>query len=241
MKPLLKFNLNYKKDISAFFSFLKDAQFDNGRSLDWAIFTPYPFFKKYQNETTIKIPKKQLELFVKEIYKKNKKLATKNINEYKKDWEKTNNKFYTLVDTLFNKHPWPLGKYTAYLTIWGMFPRFLEDKTFLLPYKYKNKKYINVIIAHEMLHFIFYDYFYKKYPKFNYGKYNFFVWNVSEIFNSVIQNSPEWLKVFKEKTMDYPEHEKIIKSLSKKYYKREKFNIDVLSRDIITELVNAKK
>lgn len=87
-----------------------------------------------------------------------------------------------------------------------------------------------------MLHFIFYDYFYEKYSEYSKDEFNFFVWNVSEIFNSVVQNSPKWIKVFKTKNMDYPEHEKIIEKLSKKYHREEKIAVGELVEDIVKEV-----
>jgi len=115
-----------------------------------------------------------------------------------------------------------------------MYPRFLDDKTFCIPYLHKNEKYVNVVIAHEMLHFVFYDYFYKKYPEYNNSEYNFFVWNISEIFNSLIQNSNEWIKVFKEQSMTYLQHDIIINKIRDLKIN----NIDLLIEKIISEVNN---
>ena len=171
--------------------------------------------------------------FVGSVYLRNKKTINKNINLYQKNWSKIEEKYFLLVDDLFSGYVWPKGKYIAYPTIWGMYPRFLEDKTFQIPYKYKKEDYVNVIIAHEMLHFIFYDYFYKKYPKYKSNKYNFFAWNISEIFNSIVQNSSMWLKVFKTKTMSYPEHKNIINKLQKVSCRNNGIKADELIKTII--------
>jgi hypothetical protein len=83
-----------------------------------------------------------------------------------------------------------------------------------------------------MLHFIFYDYFIKKYPQYNKKKYSFYIWHISEIFNGIIQNSFPWLKIFKITGQSYPEHQKIIKHLKKKYYtlpEAEKIILDILN------------
>ena len=236
MFPKIKFKIDCKKDVLSFFAFLKDAEFDEGRSLEWAILNIYSYFKKYKTGNTLKISKKQAEDFIKDFYNKNLIKMEKNLEIYKKNWNKKQDVFYLLVHDLFGTKKWPKGKYAAYLTIWGMYPRFLEDKTFQLPYKSRNKQSINVIIAHEMLHFIFYDYFYEKYPKYSKEEFNFFAWNVSEIFNSVIQNSPKWIKVFKAKNMDYPEHKKIIENLSVKYHQKDNIAVDELIREIIKEV-----
>lgn len=233
MKPKLKFKIDYKKDIEALFSFIRDSKYDNGRSLEWAVLNQYPFLKKYQIGSIFKISKLEVEKFIKNFYQRNNDTIRKNMLLYQQNWQKKEEDFYLLVEKLFKLKYWPQGKYIAYPTIWGMFPRFLEDKTFQLPYKYKNKRYINVIIAHEMLHFIFYEYFLKKYPKYKNDKYNFFIWHISEIFNTLIQNSPEWLKVFKVKTIGYPEHKSITKILERKYYKKDDWQVDNLIKDII--------
>lgn len=215
MHPHLKFKIDYQKDIQTFFDFNQSAHYDSGRTLDWAFFKKYPSLKKYKDGYTLKISKKEIGNFVKNIYEKETETMKENLLKYESIWRKKEKDFYNLTDELFGKSFWPKGKYIAYPTIWGMFPRFLEDMTFQLPYKYKDKKYINVIIAHEMLHFIFYNYFYKKCPKYKKDDYDFFVWNVSEIFNVLVQNSSKWLEVFKVKTMQYPEHRKIINNFKK--------------------------
>lgn len=233
MHPKVKFKIDYKKDIQTFFAFNNEADFDDGRNLEWAIFSKYPEFKKYKKGNKLDISKKQISEFIDSIYQKNKKIINKNFNLYKKNWDKMEKDFFHLVDNLFNDYKWPRGKYIAYSTIWGMYPRFLEDKTFQIPFKDKKKEDINVIIAHEMLHFMFYDYVYKKFPKYKSNKYNFFVWNISEIFNIIVQNSFEWLKIFKVKSIPYPEHKNIIKKLEKIFYKNNNIEVENLIKIII--------
>ncbi len=115
-----------------------------------------------------------------------------------------------MTDEIFSGYKWPKGKYIAYPTIWGMYPRFLDKKTFQFPYQNNKPNYIKVIIAHEMLHFIFYDYVYKKFPKLKRCEYNYDLWNVSEAFNVIIQNSHKWVKLFNQRTVSYPEHKDLI-------------------------------
>jgi len=216
MNPKVKFKIDARKDLQTFKSFIKEAGFDDGRNLEWAIFRRHPQLRK--------IVKKEggvdyhfIAKYIARIYKENARVAAANFKVYEINWRRKENRFFDLVKDLFYGRQWPKGKYIAYSTIWGMFPRFLEDKTFQIPIKYKSKRYINVIIAHEMLHFMFYDYFRKNYPRYKNPESSFYVWHVSEIFNSLVQNSPAWLNVFVEKTMSYPEHEKIIAKFKKKY------------------------
>ena len=233
MKPKIKFKISAKKDIESFFVFAKEAHYSKGRNFEWAVFKLHSYFKKFRQGYSVKIGKKDVEVYVKNYYRKNKAIIEKNLELYKNNWKKIEKKYYDLVSLIFNKEFWPKRKYIAYATIWGMFPRFLEDKTFQIPYTYKNAKYVNVVIAHEMLHFVFYDYFWEKYP--DYKKQDIKTWNISEIFNTVIQNSPEWVNVFEEKSMGYPEHKKIVNYLSKKYYKK-KIKVEELIEDIIKEI-----
>lgn len=149
-----------------------------------------------------------------------------------------------MTDEIFHDFPWPAGKYIAYATIWGMFPRFLDDKTFQVPMKYRSGRYIPVTIAHEMLHFRFYAYIQRNYPRYRDPEHNFFLWHVSEIFNILIINSPTWLAVFKKKNIPYPEHRKILAMLRKKYGHQPSFDVDNLIKDIhplVKEMMMKKK
>ena len=116
-----------------------------------------------------------------------------------------------------------------------MYPRFLDNKTFQIPYRHKKPSYVPVIVAHEMLHFMFYDYFLSRYKKYGADKYHMFVWNVSEIFNEVVQGSPKWLEVFGDSATGYPQHEKIVARLQKRFYKKD-IELEELVGAIIKEV-----
>lgn len=239
MNPKVKFKISVNKDIETLKAFANDAQFDGGENLRWAIFRKYPQLKKYFKENEIQ-DLKNLSKFIKTKYEREEEVIKKNVVIYEINWNEIEKDFFNLVDELFDSKYWPKGKYIAYPTIWGMFPRFLDDKTFQVPYAYRKKKYVNVVIAHEMLHFIFYKYFRKKYPKYGADKYEFVVWNTSEIFNEIVQNSPKWLEVFELKTMGYPMHKNAVKKLSKGIYKNNKINVDQLIKEILKEAEKIK-
>jgi len=217
----LKFKLSQSKDLSSFFSFLLERQYDNGRNFNWAVLKYHSFFKNILNNNDFKISKKQVYEYIKNYYKQHGEEIGNNIKIFSQSWKKIEDDFLELANKLFPKQSWSNGKYTAYLTIWRMYPRFLDDKTFQIPYSSQKKRAINLIIAHELLHFLFYAYFLKKYPKYSSHKYDFFVWHVSEIFNSIILKRPEWKKLLKHNNLDYPEHKNIISLL-------EKQNLDIL-------------
>lgn len=212
----LKFKISQPKDLSSFFSFLFERQYDNGRNFNWAVLKYHPFFKNILKENDFKISKKQVSEYIKDYYKQHDEEIKSNVESFSQSWKKIENDFLELTAKLFSGQSWPNGKYIAYLTIWRMYPRFLEDKTFQIPYLSQKKKTINLVIAHELLHFMFYAYFLKKYPKYRSHKYDFFVWHVSEIFNSIILKQPEWKKLLKHNNLDYPEHTEIINKFDNK-------------------------
>jgi len=225
--PKLKFIISKKKEVDTYLAFLEDSKYrDNSREMNWAFYQPHPKLRVLKNRNlSLSQRKAVVEKYVDNFYKKYLRRIKAETARTKKNWQKVEKKFYEMTDEIFGNYKWPNAKYIAYPTIWGMYPRFLDDKTFQFPPKHKKRNYVLVIIAHEMLHFIFYDYVYKKFPKLKNHKYDFDLWNVSEAFNVVIQNSPKWVKVFNQKTMSYPEHKNLISKL-KKIWKETDGNID---------------
>ena len=216
MHPRIKFRRNEKKDLEIVHTFIKDAEYDKGMSLVWAVFNKYPQLKKLFNENKGYEIKDEsvLSHFIYKKYHDRQMAMDRALEQHKKCWEQMAPRYFSLVDTLFNNRTWPEGNYIDFGTIWGMYPRFLKDKTFQVPYWHRTPRYVSVVIAHELLHFMFYDYFYERYPRYHRPKDNLFVWNISEIFNTVVQNSPEWVDCFELKSIGYPEHKKIVARIS---------------------------
>lgn len=111
----------------------------------------------------------------------------------KTDWKKVEDEYFRLVDVLFKDRPWPEGDYRGIVTIFGVYPRWVEEKIFFFPYAHRKPGYANRVIGHEMLHFMFFDYIRERYgldgkSKMK-GKDADHVWKVSEAFNVVIE---EW-------------------------------------------------
>ena len=240
--PKLKFRLSAKKDFETLCIFTKESGFDDGRNLDWAVFNSYPELKNYfakKNNYRIK-DKKSLQFFINKKYNDEKLTMEKQLKVSEERWEKIAPKYFLLTDELFNGRKWPKGKYIAYGTIWGLYPRFLGDKTFQFPFSHRKPNYISVVIAHELLHFMFYSYFYERYPKYSQSKDNFFVWNISEIFNTIVQNSPDWLKCFKIKSLGYPEHKSIVMEISNVLYIKNVWDLDEIVDEIIKKFQEKK-
>lgn len=237
--PKLKFLISQKQELKVFFDFLKESRVrDNRREMKWAFFRPHPSLKILQKQSlSLTQQKVFIQEYISSFYSKNINKIYKNTLHIKYEWRNLEKAFYEAVDKIFNCHPWPTGKYIAYPTIWGMYSRNIKEKTFQFPYSHPQHNYPLVVIAHEMLHFIFYDYFLKYYPHFKQSKYELFTWHISEVFNVVIQNSPQWLKLFKTPVQFYPEHRKIIKQLQRKYYFNNKdIKAKKLTQDIIERI-----
>ncbi|MDD4995271.1 MAG: hypothetical protein PHW53_02310 [Patescibacteria group bacterium] len=240
--PHITFRKSAKKDFETLRAFTKDAEYDNGRNLNWAVFKKYPRLKIYfDKDKHFKIKnEKVLSNFIDETYRGEQINMNRALAQHKKRWEKIALDYFSLVDELFSGRKWPRGKYVALGTIWGMYPRFLEDKTFQIPFRHRTPGYISVVIAHELLHFMFYDYFYAHYPKYRGSGNNFIVWHISEIFNTVVQNSPAWLSRFKIKSLGYPEHKKIVARIGRTLYCSNTWDLNALVDKIIKEVQNQK-
>ncbi len=105
------------------------------------------------------------------------------------------------------------------MTIWGIYPRFLDNRTFSIPYEHRDNNYQKVVIAHEMLHFIFYDYLSKKFPELKENEQ--VLWDLTEVFNVLVQNSPEWVEVFGSKTKPYSQHDELIEKLEQVWQEKD--------------------
>ena len=228
--------------MKALCAFIKDADYGNGRNLDWAVFSKYPRLKTQfdQNNHYKMKSAKTLYKFVCAIYRTKQTAMDLALAKHEKRWIKVAPCYFSLVGTLFGNRKWPRGKYIAFGTIWSMYPRFLKDKTFHIPFWHRTPRYMPVIIAHELLHFMFYDYFYTRYQKYHKSKDNFFVWHVSEIFNTIIQNSPEWLACFKLKSFGYPEHRNIVARINHARRRNTAWDLNALIDNIIKEVQNQK-
>ncbi|QQR77152.1 MAG: hypothetical protein IPJ67_03295 [Candidatus Moraniibacteriota bacterium] len=231
--PRLSFSILPEKDISTFFSFVEEAGFDGGRNLEWAVFKNHLNLKKFFRDHEFIGKKSDIASYVSEIYNRDRDVMKDRLKQYEEKWRVAEPVYFAGVHALFDSSFWPEGKYIAFPTVWGMYPRFLEDKTFQLPYEPANRADILFIIAHEMLHFIFYEYFLAKHQEYRNEDSDFFLWHVSEIFNTIVQNSASWPQEMNNREAGYPEHENIVKELSKKYGSISKENLDAFILDIV--------
>jgi len=224
MRPNLKLVINVESDI-------ENAKFfvNHGKFVNW--FLPLNFQYITSKKFSLSERNKIISEYTKYIHKLNKEGILKGVKEIKKRWAKIENRFYKLVDTVFQGHDWPKGKYTGYASIYLMFPRNIKEKTFYFPYSRTKWDPIGTI-AHEMLHFIFFDYIKERYgikenDEFK-GKNPKYIWQVSETFNTAIENWKPYKDIFstKENVKPYPGCEKMYKAMAQQWSKKQ--NIESL-------------
>ena len=165
---------------------------------------------------SIKNSEGEIKKYVNERYLRNKDILANKKEEIEEMYKNKEKEFFLLSNKIFKKNPWPKGGYISYLSIFDFGPRFLEEKSFQI-FAFDKKKMILFSIFHEILHFQFYDYCLKNYSKIfqRLDKEKGFFWDMSEVFNAVIQDSPEFQKIQgKIKNIGYPDHKEKIKIAS---------------------------
>jgi hypothetical protein len=220
--PKLKLSINQKADINNAIRFIlkktASRQFMER-------FLPQELIFILNKNFTNKERHKILVSFTKHFYQLEEKNIADGFHTAVKKWRAVENKYYKLVDQVFKNHPWPKGNYRGYVSIYLMFPRYIDEKIFFLPYQNTERTNSNNVIAHEMLHFIFFDYIDKKlgikqHTTIN-GNPENFVWQVSEVFNNVIEGSKPFNKLFHRKPKPYPGTEKIYAKMKNQWAKKQ--------------------
>jgi len=130
--------------------------------------------------------------YVEDYYKSHKKELKDAVERMKNDWLKIEERFFKVTAKLFDC-PWPEGRYICYPSIFNCNPRFIETKEFQAFYQHPETT--NHVCAHEMLHFIFYDYVEKNFSP-EYKKLDDkVIWKLSETFNDMVLRLPEFVAI----------------------------------------------
>jgi len=157
-------------------------------------------------------PKDFLFEYISEYYKSNSEEIRKLSKKTKTYLDQSQESFFEIVDRIFRKYPWPKNAFTGYLSIFDFCPRFLDSGEFQV-FMYDNKNLQLFTIFHEMLHFIFYDFIQREFPK-NFKGINTEkgkLWDLAEVFNAVIQDTADFIKLHgKIENIGYPDHKNLI-------------------------------
>jgi hypothetical protein len=211
----LRFYLNKKLDERMVEEFLNIQ----GGGIDFSegIIKIHPKLKLAKSLTDVIQRKKIIHLYFDNYYRTHKTAILRKIKSVLKVWRKKENEYITITEDFFDGFQFPKGKYIAYASITNCNPRFLESKTFQFFYK---KPLADAIytIAHELLHFIFFDFIKKKLKKETKHLSEDQLWDLSEIFNVVVLKSPRYRRIVNQKfVIPYPYHRRYIRQFEKIY------------------------
>lgn len=196
--PKLRFEIDINHDISKFETFILDDINSSGVNFKNSIFTVHPELRNVDS-----LPQSEKTTFIKRYVNKYYKDNNSKLKEYipllTEKWEQYSGTFYGRCNEIFKGMPWPDGKYIGTISISGPMPRYLDQKTFDVP-PVKDNRCIQTT-AHEMMHFMFFEYVRKRYlptltntyeevmREKTSGLFTIPLWELSEIFNIVILSS----------------------------------------------------
>ncbi len=195
----MRFALSAAHDIRAFDGLLRDAEHDP-RILRWAL---RPFGKEGTRASRLP-PGPRRRAAVALIRAKHRERGNAAaLAELRARWRAAEPQFRRLLRRLFGDDPLPKTP-VVYGTVLGIYPRDLKAMTFSVPLKHRKRGFAVGVIAHELLHFHFYRRYRRMHPSARDPERDLRIWHASELFNSVVQSSPDWRRLFP--TMPYPEH-----------------------------------
>ncbi len=225
--PKVKLAISSKADVKNCLHFVKRNYIENPEFVKW--FLPKELYFVLNEKFSQKERDKILKEYTERIFKSKKQEIKNGVAKAKKDWQAVSKKYFDLVNKIFKNHPWPRGRYVGYASIYNMFPRNIKEKTFFFPFSHSTPKFSNVIISHELLHFIFFDYLKKRYRykgSKTHNKKSEHVWQISEVFNSVIENWTPYYKIFKIKELKQKPYtgQKYFKQMQKQWLEKQDIN-----------------
>lgn len=219
--PKLSLIIDPERDIDNAIGFLKYEK--NKQFLSWffygeAAFILDPSFTARKRNNIVR-------KYVRDVHAKYKKEIRAGLLAAKRDWKQIEESYFSLVEKVFKGHPWPKGEYTGVTSVFKMYPRYIDEKSFFFPYIHRIPKFSNGVIAHEALHFMFFDYIFFRYglkenSKIK-GKPTDYVWQVSEVFNVVIENWKPYKEIVGHKGRPYPGHEKMYATMRRQWMKNQ--------------------
>jgi len=214
--PKIKLVDNPKQDAQLGVNFIKLHKGSSRKHL--SRFLPDELLDVLDKNIPAKIRDRRVRLYALRRHRTDHAKISRNLREIKKDWKRVEGKYFRLVDKIFKKHPWPPGKYVGYTTVFWMYPRNISDKTFYFPYRHRKAHFANKTIAHEALHFIFFEYVKEIYgidwkKEKSYGR----LWKLSEAFNTAMENWTPYKKLFIYGGTPYSGTEEMTKKISKQW------------------------
>jgi len=210
----IRFYLNKDLDKYVAFQFLheKAAGVDFGEKIQ----KDHPYLTIARKTKDALGKKRIVNAYFDVFYKKHRQELEKKLSLVRTMWRDKEKDFFDTTEALFDGFEFREGMYIAYLSIIDCNPRFLDSKTFQWFYQ-KNIEETVFTIAHELLHFIFFDFANKKLKKEITKISEERLWNLSEIFNAVVLKAEIYKNIINPKyVIPYPEHKKYLHTFEKK-------------------------
>lgn len=199
----------------------------------------HPKLKSVRLLKNIAQKKKAIHLYFNNYYHTHNIAINRSIQNLQRVWRKKEKKFLVVTEKLFGDFQFPQGKYIAYASIINCNPRFLDSKTFQFFYKKTLADRIYTV-AHELLHFIFFDFVEKKLKNKTKDLSEDQLWDLSEIFNVIIFESSQYQNIIdKRYVLPYPDHKHLLPQFRKVY--RDSCNTEEFIERGIAIIIKAKK
>lgn len=183
------------------------------------------------------------ELNIRRFYNERADEIRARVEIVKADWMTVEHLFYKEVVRLFSCYPWPRppeghDRYIGNSSILGRWPRYISKKTFSFPANpsYPYTGHAVKVIAHEMLHFMEYEYMEKKFglrsSERNAADNTF--WQFTENLNVLIESSDPW-KVIRHDFVSrpYPECQELYDRMKDVWDNSQ--SVDILIHEIFKE------
>jgi len=211
----LRFYLNKKLDKRMTEQFLDER----GGGIDFGkrIIKIHPQLKSVWSLKDIAQKKKVFYVYFNHYYHIHERAMRRSIERLRQAWRKREKEYIAITKNFFGGFQFPQGKYIAYASIIDCNPRFLNSKTFQFFYK-KSVADAIYTVAHELLHFIFFDFVEKKLKKEIKCLSEDQLWDLSEVFNVVVLESSRYCHIVNQKfVIPYPNHQRYIHQFRKAY------------------------
>lgn len=215
MTKKLRFYSNKNFDKEMIKVFLKES--GGGINFGKGIVKIHPQLKQIQSMQEVKEKKELINKYTDFYYKNNKKSIQKNIDRIRTAWRKVEKKYQYITENYFENFKLNQKNITAYASIINCNPRFIESKTFQFYYKKTQEDAIHTI-AHEILHFYFFDFINLNFKKESTALSDDKLWDLSEIFNYIVLKSDKYSKIINKKFIThYPDHKPFLNEFENAY------------------------
>lgn len=209
--PDLVFTINKKEDVDVALAFrrMKAGGVD---FRTWGLLAPHPELRTYARLT-----RSVLVSYIDRYYLQHAADLERTRKDFAQIWRNVSSAFCLLAGEMFGPGFPPSGTYMCSVSIWNCNPRNIAHRYFQVFFRHMHPR---ETIVHEMLHFAFYAYVFKRYPRTRHPDYTKILWELSEAFNTVVLNDPRWRKRLRLKRQPpYPELRGLVRTMRQRWAK----------------------